>query len=92
VTLRATTPRDEAALAARARYVMLRAGGRTPDDLDLWRDVAMAAVLACDHAQPRPRGVPLFLGDQLHLRVNADGCAARLLCRVLARVQRRARG
>ena len=54
--------------------------------------VPLGHELACDHAQPRPRGVPLFLGDQLHLRVNADGCAARLLCRWLARVQRRARG
>jgi len=90
MVLRATSPRDEAASAARDRWHALTAEG-VPDGLGLWRDVAMAAVLACDQAQPRPRGVPLFAGDEVHLHIPADSRTARLLYRLLASVQRRQR-
>lgn len=89
MVLRATTPRDEAAAAARKRWHELTAAGAP--DLELWREVAMAAVIACDGAQPRPRGVPLFIGDELHLHIPADGWRSRLLWRWLARVQKRER-
>jgi hypothetical protein len=54
-----------------------------------WREIAMAAVLACDHAQPTRQHVPLFTGEELHLRIPADGWRARLVCRWLRMMQQR---
>lgn len=90
MVLRATSPRDEAAAAARECWHALTAEGVTGGP-ELWREVAMAAVDACDRAQPRPRGVPLFAGDEVHLRIPADSLSARLLYRWLRMVQRRER-
>jgi hypothetical protein len=89
MAVRATTPRDEAAAAARERWQELTAEGA--GDTELWQQVAMAAVLACDHAQPTPRHVPLFVGAQLHLRLPADGWLARPVYRYLRMMQGRQR-
>lgn len=89
MAIRATTPRDEAATAARERWQELTAAGAS--DTELWRQVAMAAVLACDRAQPRPRHVPLFAGDELHLHIPADGWRSRVVCRYLRVMQGRDR-
>lgn len=91
--LRATSPLDEAATAARDRMLALagpevRAGEVSGE---LWREIAAAAVDACDRAQPFPPATPLFTGDELHLRIPADGWRARLLCHWLRAAQRRHR-
>lgn len=89
MSMHVTTPRDEAGEAVRECWYELTAAGVT--GAELWQQVAMAGVLACDRAQPTPRHVPLFVGDELHLRIPADGWRARIVCRYLRVMQDRRR-
>lgn len=104
MSIRATTPLDEAARAGWERLRSVETGGGfgVLPIVEPWHQIAgtvygrlwsqaiREALVACDQAQPTPtRHVPVLTERQVILRVPARSWRGRSLCWWLARVQRR---